>query len=62
MKVIEKYSVTFVEKPFNSECRTTCSGMLRPRQLLTYFGHNSFCFLSFQNSEQMCCGGEGGGG
>ena len=25
-----------------------CSGMLRPRQLLTYFRHNSFCFLSFQ--------------
>ena len=20
-----------------------------------------FCFLSFQNSEQTCCGGEGGG-
>ena len=35
--------------------------MLRPRQLLTYFGHNSFCFLSFQNSEQTYCGGEGGG-
>ena len=28
--------------------------------LLTYFGHNSFCFLAFQNSEQTCCG-EGGG-
>ena len=29
--------------------------------LLTYFEHNSFCFLAFQNSEQACCGGEGGG-
>ena len=28
---------------------------------MTYFGHNSFCFLAFQNSEQTCCGGEGGG-
>ena len=35
--------------------------MLRPRQLLTYFGHNSFCFLSFQNSRQTCSGGQGGG-
>ena len=25
-----------------------CSGMLRPRQLLTYFGHNSFCFFHFR--------------
>ena len=38
-----------------------CSGMLKPRPLLTYFGHNSFCFLSFQNSRQMCSGGQGGG-
>ena len=38
------------------------SGMLKPRWLLTYFGHNSFCFLSFQNSRQMCSGGQGGGG
>ena len=38
-----------------------CSGMLKPRRLLTYFGHNSFCFLSFQNSRQMCSGGQGGG-
>ena len=29
---------------------------------MTYFRHNSFCFLAFQNSEQTCCGGEGGGG
>ena len=38
-----------------------CSGMLKLRQLLTYFGHNSFCFLSFQNSSQTCSGGQGGG-
>ena len=38
-----------------------CSVMLKPRQLLTYFGHNSFCFLSFQNSRQTCCSGEEGG-
>ena len=62
MKVIEKYSVTFVEMPFlNSECQTTCSGMLKPRQLLKYFGHNSLCFRSFQNSRQTCGSGEGGG-
>ena len=35
--------------------------MLKPRRLLTYFGHNSFCFLSFQNSRQTCGSGEGGG-
>ena len=28
---------------------------------MTYFRHNSFRFLAFQNSEQTCCGGEGGG-
>ena len=33
---------------FNSECQTMCSGMLRPRQLLTYFRHNSFCFFHFR--------------
>ena len=38
-----------------------CSGMLKPRGLLTYLRHNSFCFLSFQNSRQTCCSGEGGG-
>ena len=38
-----------------------CSGKLKPRQLLTYFGHNSFCFLSFQNSRQMCGSGKGDG-
>ena len=35
--------------------------MLRPRQLLTYFGHNSlFSFIS-ELIADMCCGGEGGG-
>ena len=28
---------------------------------MTYFRHNSFYFLSFQNSRQMCSGGQGGG-
>ena len=28
---------------------------------MTYFGHNSFCFLLFQNSRQICGSGEGGG-
>ena len=28
---------------------------------MTYFGHNSFYFLSFQNSRQMYSGGQGGG-
>ena len=29
--------------------------------ILTYFGHNSFFFLSFQNSRQMYSGGQGDG-
>ena len=29
---------------------------------MTYFGYNSFCFLSFQNSQQTCSGSQGGGG
>ena len=33
---------------FNSECQTTCSGMLKPRWLLTYFSHNSFCYFHFR--------------
>ena len=28
---------------------------------MTYFGHNSFYFLSFQNSRQTYSGGQGGG-
>ena len=28
---------------------------------MTYFGHNPFYFLSFQNSRQSYSGGQGGG-
>ena len=60
MKVIEKYLVTFCGEAILILNVKPC-GMLKPRRLLTYFGHNSFCFLSFQNSRQICSGGQGGG-
>ena len=34
---------------FNLNVKTTCSGMLKTKVIMTYFGHNSFYFLSFQN-------------
>ena len=43
---------------FNSECQTTCSGMLETKAIIDIFRHNSFYFLSFQNLRQMYCGGQ----
>ena len=38
-----------------------CSGMLKTKAIMTYFRHNSFYFLSFQNPRQTYSGGQGGG-
>ena len=32
----------------------------KTKAIIDIFGHNSFCFISFQNSRQMCSSGQGG--
>ena len=37
-----------------------CSGMLKTKEIMTYFRHHAFYFLSFQNSIQTYSGDQGG--